>query len=63
MEVSPQTQQSYLKLYYWKVDRAVQSRDQKIQKLQKVVTIKKGKHVVSKLILVAKVKIEKKLLR
>ena len=58
VEVAPQTQQSYLKHYYWKVDCAVQSCDQRIQKLQKAVTSEKVKHIVTKLTLGAKVSIE-----
>ena len=44
VEVTPRTQKSYLKRKDWKVDRAVQSRDRKIQKLQNAVTSEKVKH-------------------
>ena len=60
VESTPRTQQSDLKCKDWKVDRAVQSRDQKIQKVQKAMTSEKVGHVVTKLTLVAKVNIEKK---
>ena len=60
MIVTPPTQQSDFKRKGWKVYCTVQSRDQKVQILQKAVTSKKVKHNVTKLILVAKVNIEKK---
>ena len=59
VEVTPRTQQSDLKCKGWKVDFFGQSRDQKLQKLQKAVTSKKVKDIVTKLTLVAKVNIEK----
>ena len=60
VEVTPRTQQSYLKRRYCKVDRAVQSRYKKIQILQKAMTSEKVKHIATKLTLVEKVKIKKK---
>ena len=38
VEFNPRTQQSDLKCKDWKVDRSVQSFDQKIQKVQKAMT-------------------------
>ena len=59
VEATPYTQQLDLKRKDCKFDRVVQSRDQKIQKLQKAVTSDKINHIVTKLTLVAKVNIEK----
>ena len=58
VEFAPRNQQSYLKCKDWKVDRAVQYHDQKLQKVQKAMTSEKVKHIVTKLTLVAKVNIE-----
>ena len=60
MKVTPCTKQSDLKRKDGKVDRAIQSHDKKIKKLQKAVTSEKVKPVVKNLTLVAKVNIEKK---
>ena len=48
----------------WKVDRALLSRDRKIRKLKEAVTSEKCDHVLSKLILIAKINVEQqKMLR
>ena len=52
--------QQKLKLKDWKVDRALLSRDRKIQKLKEAVTSEKCDHVLSKLTLIAKINVENK---
>ena len=51
--------QKKLKHKDWKIDRALLSRDQKIQKFEEAVTTEKCDHVLSKLTLIAKINVEK----
>ena len=63
MEVTAPCNEKKIKRKDWKVDRALLSRDWKIRKLKEAVTSKKCDHVLSKLTLIAKINVGKKMLR